>query len=316
MFYATSFFIILGRDHGPDEMRIFIVILVFSGLGKLVYAQSSDTLDRKKLTRIIIAESAFYAGGISYLQFIWYKDKERVPFHFYNDNQGYLQVDKFGHAFGAYMESYIGYHWLRSAGVSRKKALIYGGPLGLVLQTPIEIFDGMYEGWGFSWGDMIANAAGSALVVGNELVFKEQLIKLKFSYWRSTYAKEANGYLGDHFLESLFLDYNAHTYWLSFPLTMKNTQSRIPGWLNLSVGYSANGMFGEFSNRSSYRGVALPQTERYRQYLFSLDVDWTKIPTSSAFLNTLFKVLVFIKLPFPAIELNTKGEIKLYGVYF
>lgn len=299
-------------------MSMFRIILVSALLyaGHRVYPQASDTLDRKKLTRIIVTESVFYAGGISYLQFIWYSDKERVPFHFYNDNQGYLQVDKFGHAFGAYMESYIGYHWLRSAGVKRNKALLYGGTLGLVLQTPIEIFDGMYEGWGFSWGDMIANAAGSALVVGNELLFDEQLVKLKFSYWRSTYAKQANGYLGDNFLESLFLDYNAHTYWLSLPLTMPSGNGRLPPWLNLSIGYSANGMFGEFRNRRSYRGVVLPHTERYRQYLFSLDVDWTKIPTRSGFLKALLNALVFIKIPFPAIEVNTKGQIKLHGIYF
>lgn len=296
-------------------VRIILMSMLLS-LVYPVYPQAPDTLDRKKLTRIIMAESAFYVGGISYLQFIWYRDKERVPFHFYNDNRGYLQVDKFGHAFGAYMESYIGYHWLRSAGVSRKKALLYGGPLGLVLQTPIEIFDGMYEGWGFSWGDMIANAAGSAWVVGNELLFREQLIKLKFSYWRSSYAKQANGYLGDNFLESLFLDYNAHTYWLSFPLVKPGIQSWMPNWLNLSVGYSANGMFGEFRNRSSYRGVALPRTERYRQYLFSLDVDWTKIPVRSDFLKTLCKALVFIKLPFPALELNSRGQVRLHGLYF
>lgn len=294
---------------------ILLSVLLYAGHHR-VYPQASDTLDRKKLTRIIVAESVFYAGGISYLQFIWYSDKERVPFHFYNDNQGYLQVDKLGHAFGAYMESYIGYHWLRSAGVKRNKALLYGGTLGLVLQTPIEIFDGMYEGWGFSWGDMIANAAGSALVVGNELLFDEQLVKLKFSYWRSPYAKQANGYLGDNFLESLFLDYNAHTYWLSLPLTMPSGNGRLPDWLNLSVGYSANGMFGEFRNRRSYRGVALPYTERYRQYLFSLDVDWTKIPTRSGFLKALLNALVFIKIPFPAIEVNTKGQIKLHGIYF
>ena len=82
-----------------------------------------DTLNRKILSTAIIAESAFYLGGMSYLQFIWYKDHDRVPFHFYNDNSGYLQVDKFGHAFGAYMESYIGYHWLRRAGVPKNKSI-------------------------------------------------------------------------------------------------------------------------------------------------------------------------------------------------
>jgi uncharacterized protein YfiM (DUF2279 family) len=275
-----------------------------------------DTLNRQKLNRIIIAESAFYAAGISYLHFIWYRDKERVPFHFYNDNAGYLQMDKMGHVYGAYVESYIGYHSLRRAGVQRNKALIYGGALGLVLQTPIEIFDGLYEGWGFSWGDMIANTAGSALVVGNELLFGEQLIKYKFSFWRSTYARQANGYLGDNFLESIFLDYNSHTYWLSLPANQIFLKEHLPPWLSLAVGYSANGMFGEFENRRFYRGVALPNTERSRQFLLSLDVDWTKIPTRSRFLKGVFNALVFIKIPFPAIELNSSGAIRLYGVYY
>jgi len=59
--------------------------------------------------------------------------------------------------------------------------LIYGGMLGFMLQAPIEILDGMYEGWGFSWGDMAANAAGSGLVIGQELLFNEQVVKYKFS---------------------------------------------------------------------------------------------------------------------------------------
>jgi len=55
------------------------------------------------------------------LSFIWYKDEPRVPFEFYNDSKGYLQVDKFGHAFGAYFESYVGYHALRNVVSPRKK---------------------------------------------------------------------------------------------------------------------------------------------------------------------------------------------------
>ncbi|MFP4292887.1 MAG: DUF2279 domain-containing protein [Cyclobacteriaceae bacterium] len=275
-----------------------------------------DTLHRARLTRAIAAQSAFYAAGLSYLHFIWYRDRERVPFNFYNDTDAYLQIDKFGHMYSAYAGSYISYHWLRRAGVKREKALLYGGPMGLIFTTPIEIFDGMYEGWGFSWPDMVANAAGSALVVGNELLFREQLIKYKFSFWRSPYARQANGYLGDSFLESLFLDYNGHTYWLSLPASSIMLKDQLPPWLNLAVGYSANGMFGEFDNRRSYRGVRLPETERYRQYLFSLDVDWTKIPTESDFLQGLFRALTFIKLPFPAVEINSRGQFRAYPVYF
>ncbi|OFY55328.1 MAG: hypothetical protein A2X22_02695 [Bacteroidetes bacterium GWF2_49_14] len=279
-------------------------------------AGDTTTVNRKILTRAIVSESAFYIGGMSYLNYIWYKDHERVPFEFYNDNKGYLQIDKFGHAFGAYMESYIGYQWLRHAGVKKNPALIFGGTLGILLQAPIEIFDGMYEGWGFSWGDIIANTAGSAFLIGQELLFNEQLIKYKFSYWKSPYLDMANGYLGNNAFEGLFYDYNGHNYWLSMPVNRIIPVSRIPDWLNVAVGYSANGMFGEFENIRYYHGAWIPETERYRQFLLSLDIDWTKIRTNSRFLKKILNAMVFIKLPFPAIEFNTLGKVRGHLMYW
>jgi hypothetical protein len=75
-------------------------------------------------------------------------------------------------------------------------------------------------------------------------------------------------------------------------------------------------MFGEFQNITSYNGVALPETQRYRQFLFSLDIDWSKIETGSGFLKTVLHGMTFIKLPFPAIEYNSKGRLKGYWLYF
>lgn len=278
--------------------------------------RDSVTVNKKILTRAIISESAFYLGGMSYLQYVWYHDVPRVPFEFYNDNKGYLQIDKFGHAFGSYMESYIGYNWLRRAGCKKSSALAFGGTLGFFLQAPIEIFDGIYEGWGFSWGDILANTAGSAFLIGQELLFNEQLIKYKLSYWESPYGDMANGYLGDGHLDRFFYDYNGHNFWLSMPVNRIIPINGIPDWLCLSAGYSAGGMFGEFKNITYYHGVRIPETERYRQFLLTLDVDWTKIKTSSPFLKKLFNAMVFIKFPFPAIEFNTLGKTKGYWIYW
>lgn len=258
----------------------------------------------------------YYATSIYVLNNTWYKGKEKVPFHFYNDNAAYLQVDKFGHMFGGYVYSYIGYFGLLKLGASRKEALLFGSTLGFVLQFPIEIMDGLHEGYGFSWGDIVANSLGSALVFGQELLFHEQLIKYKFSYWESVYAKNSNGYLGHTTMNRLLSDYNGHTYWFSMPLNMFDGKKRMPEWLNIAVGYGANGMYGEFENISSYDGVVIPETERYRQYLISLDVDWTKIKTNSGFLKVLFKGMTFVKLPFPTLEYNSKGEFRGYWMYY
>jgi len=273
--------------------------------------QDTARINKKILTTAIATESALYAGTITGLRYLWYKDVPRVPFHYYNDNAGYLQIDKFGHAYGAFIESKICYEWLLKAGVSKNKALLYGGTMGLILQTPIEIFDGIYEGWGFSWGDMAANAGGSLFLIAQELIFDEQDLDFKFSFSRSPYADLSNGMLGDSHLESLFLDYNGHTYWFSFLPAEK-----MPAWINLSFGYSANGMYGEFKNRSSWNGVTLPETERTRQYLISLDIDWTKIKTDKPFLKKLFFALNHIKLPFPALEYNSLGQWKVHALYF
>lgn len=277
---------------------------------------ATSTVNHAKLRTIILTESALYLGSMAYLQFIWYKDKERVPFHFFDDSKGYLQVDKLGHTYGAYWQSYLSYQWLRSAGVSKKNALIFGGTAGIILQMPIEIFDGLYEGWGFSWSDVAANTAGSVLVIGQELLFDEQVFQYKFSFSRSPYANQANGYLGDNTLESLFYDYNGHTYWLSTSVNNFLLKEKLPDWLNLAVGYSANGMFGEFENRTSYRGVSIPTTERYRQFLLSPDINWTKIPTQSKLLKGVFQALNLVKIPAPALEVNSLGRVKGHWIYF
>ena len=278
--------------------------------------QLNTNINRSTLAAAIAVPGAVYIGGISYLSFIWYKDHERVPFHFYNDNAGYLQMDKMGHAYASYLESYVCYNWLRKAGVSKIKALAYGGTVGFIMQFPIEVFDGMYEGWGFSWGDIIANTLGSALLIGQEALFEEQIVRPKISFSKSEYFDQANGYLGESVFESFFYDYNSHTHWLSANANRFFLKNVLPSWVNVSVGYSANGMFGEFSNRQYYRGVKLPDVDRTRQFLFSLDVDWEKIPPHSKFLKTVFKGLNFVKLPFPAIEINSKGSLKGYWLYF
>jgi len=297
---------------------LFISILCL--VPKIVEAQEVDVktdsgIFEKKIVYKAAAFTSAYLCSIYLLNNTWYKDKEIVPFHFYNDNGGYLQVDKFGHMFGSYLYSYIGYHGLLKLGATRKEALLFGSTLGFVLQLPIEIMDGIHEGYGFSWGDIAANTAGSALVFGQELLFNEQVIKYKFSYWESLYSKNSNGYYGKTTLNKLLKDYNGHTYWFSMPLNKIAFRQQLPAWFNFAVGYGANGMYGEFENISSYNGSALPETERYRQYLLSLDIDWTRIKTNSKFLKVLFKGMTFIKLPFPTLEYNSKGQFKGYWIY-
>jgi len=302
-------------------MKLSLIVIILLNIALKVDAQSShfynfpDTLDKKQLRSVIITESATYVAGLSFLSFIWYKDHERVPFHYYNDAKGYLQMDKVGHAYGAYKESYAAYYALRRSGLDKKRALIYGGPIGLIFQTPIEIFDGLYEGWGFSWPDLAANAMGSLMLVSQEAWFDEQVVLMKFSYSPSGYPKYHH-ILGQTPIENFFFDYNGHTYWLSGNIKRITGLKKIPDWLNFAFGYSGNGMIKEFENPEFYRGEPFPHLHRYRQYIFSLDVDFTRIPTEKKWLKSIFSTINLLKVPFPALEYNKVEGIKFHGIYF
>ena len=120
-------------------------------------------------------------GGITYLSKQWYSDKKRVPFHFYNDLRGWNQVDKFGHFYASYIESDIGYSLMKKFNFSEKKSLYLGGFQGLILETPIEIFDAYYDGWGFSLSDMVANAADLYFYISTKNI-QEQIINLNYLF--------------------------------------------------------------------------------------------------------------------------------------
>jgi hypothetical protein len=273
--------------------------------------------EKERINALFSASPFICADAITFLNYYhWHSKDERTSFHLFNDYTEYLQVDKFKHAYGSYLEGYVAYNLMMSYGIKRSTALIFGGAAGFFIQTPKEFFDGLYTSSGFSWSDVAANALGSVLFVGQELIFNEQVVNYKFSFSRSEYTNIANGYLGDNLIENYFEDYNGHTYWLTMNANKIFLKKLIPGWINLAIGYSANGMIGKFHNIDSYHGVQIPYTQRYRQFIFSLDLDWNHLNTRSKALKILFHGLNFIKIPFPAIEFNSRGRFKGYWIYF
>ena len=95
--------------------------------------------------------------------------------------------------------------------------------------------------------------------------------------------------------------------------------SKLPGWLNIAFGYGAEGMLGGFENKWTDKNNAVQtryDIERNRQFYISPDIDFTRIKTNSKSLRTLFSVLNCIKVPAPALMINSKGKLKAYAVYF
>jgi len=298
-------------------LRRFLVIILLCVFNFNLFSQ--DTLRTKvdkNFYKFLAAEGVVLSGAILYLKHEWYYDKKRVSFHFYNDFKGWNQVDKLGHFYVSYLESNVGYSILKKFNFSEKKALYFGGFQGLILETPIEFLDAYYQGWGFSVSDLVANTLGSVFFIMQQKIFNEQLIKPKLSFSKSIYASEANGLLGKKSLISQFVyDYNGYTYWFSFSPKKIFKFKKVPKWLNLAIGYGANGMLGEFENKSMYKGEEIPSFKRYRQFYLSLDIDFSKIRTKSRFVNKIFDGLSYIKIPLPTLELSNK-KMKGYFFYF
>lgn len=295
------------------------IILYFFLLISTQNLYSSDSLTRKvdkNFYKFLAVEGIVLTGAISYLKNEWYSDKKRVPFHFYNDFKGWNQIDKFGHFYAAYLESTIGYSLMKKFNFSENQALYLGGSQGLILETPIEFFDAYYEGWGFSISDMVANALGSVFFIAQQKYFREQLILPKLSFSRSKYARNAYGLLGKNNLLSEFVyDYNGYTFWFSFSPKNVFRFSKIPEWLNLALGYGADGMLGEFENKAFYQGQSLTNYKRFRQFYISLDIDFSKIKTKSRVLKKVYKAISFIKIPLPTLEFSNK-KVRGYFFYF
>ena len=277
------------------------------------FFKPSDTLNKSRRNAVIITEASLATLTLIGLNELWYNDFERSGFHTIDDSNEWLQMDKLGHVLSSYYIGKLGADVLHWSGVSKKNQLVYGSALGFTFLTAVEIFDGYSKEWGFSWSDIAANVAGTGLYVGQELLWEEQRISLKFSFHRTKYAQMRPDKLGENFLQEVLKDYNGQTYWLSANLYSFYKNSKIPKWLNLAIGYGADGMLT--GNNESVDNLFTNQ-DRIRQFYLSFDVDLTRISTNSHLLKTIFSVLNMIKIPLPTVEFNSKNGVVFHLLYF
>lgn len=271
---------------------------------------------RKKRIKLVAATNIVgYGGAMIGLYQAWYKDYPQGKFRFFNDNAEWLQVDKAGHAYSAYVESKASMELWRWAGLPRKQRIWIGGLSGAAYQTVIEVLDGFSTEWGWSWGDFAANCFGSGLLVSQELLWNEQRIDLKFSFHHVKYNEpvlheRANKVFGKSILNRMLKDYNGQTYWLSANLKSFFPKSNIPAWLNVAVGYGADGMFGADDNiwkDANNNTIDRSDIARYRQWYIAPDINLTKIKTKSKFLKATLFVLNSFKFPAPSIGFSKNG---------
>jgi Predicted periplasmic lipoprotein (DUF2279) len=284
------------------------------------------TTKEKNKRQLIIGgfQAAAYAANFTALYYFWYKDYPLGKFHFFNDNEQYLQVDKVSHIYGSYLAGKMNMQMWKWAGASKKKYVWLGGASGLAYETIIEVLDGFSPNWGFSIGDYAANLVGTSLLIGQELLWNEQRIQVKYSTHSETYSdpgleRFAISRDGKDAINRLFKNYNPQTYWFSCNIKSFFKKAKVPSWLNVAFGYGAENIIGAYSNlRRDENGGEIDVEDiypRYRQFYLAPDIDLTKIKTKSKFLKTLFFVLNSFKFPTPSLELS-KGSLHWNWFHF
>lgn len=263
---------------------------------------------------MILGSSALICGSLVSLDQAWYRQYERSAFHFFDDGDEWRGMDKLGHFFSAYTTAGWGQGMFRWAGAPPVVSRWVGGSLGWAFLAGVEVLDGFSEGWGFSGWDMLANTGGSLLFIGQDALWNEQRIRVKFSAHLTDFAPQRPDLLGNTPPERILKDYNGQTLWLSCSpdvLGRIGVCERLP-WLNAAFGFGADGMI---SARETLADGST-DAQRLAQYYLSLDVDLRRIPTKSTFVRTVLDVLNCVKFPAPAVEWDSRGVCRGHWLYF
>jgi hypothetical protein len=267
--------------------------------GWSIRSEERDHYHPARLVAVGTVTVATVVGVHLYQQHAWWQGP-RAPFRFENDWDYALNIDKLGHAYGAYLLSHLFGYGLRWSGIPQEHALLYGSLLGLGYQLYVEVEDGFHQEYGFSPGDAIADVAGASVPLLQETFPVLKSFALKWSYYPSREYLDA---LKQQQARVFIDDYEGQMYWYSWtPRAMFEGRSFswFPGWLGVSVGFGA-------------RQLADP-AQRHRIVAVTFDVNLARIHTGSAFFDAVLMALNHIHAPSPGF-LVERGRVRFGVIY-
>ncbi len=293
---------------------VLLLVITYSSYAQNSIFKNSDSLSTKRFKIVSTAIAANWIAQTSLASNVWYKNFDKSNFHLFDDSKEWLQMDKMGHFYSAnklsklYTDCYI---W---SGMPRKKSVIVGSLIGLGSETTLEILDGFNTKWGFSLSDMAANTLGSFIYASQKIIWNEERFILKFSSHPTPYATLRPNVLGSTPLERILKDYNGQTYWISFSPFAFSSNEKLPKWLCLSFGYSIDQkIIGD--NDFYFNPITNKTFNAKREFLFSLDVDFSKLPIKNRWLKAVISRFNYLKIPFPTL-IFSNGKMIGKGVYF
>lgn len=244
--------------------------------------------------------AAAFVGGnaalLSYMKGAWWTGEKADKFFFRADwDENFRDQDKFGHALGGYHLARFGAAFLRSACMSKPRAVALSAAYAAAFQLQIEIFDGMFDKYGFSYADLIANTAGTALAVLHETHPRTRAIKPTISYARTAALRNRDEFGGEL---RPSLDYSGQTYWLSADVNAMLPAAAKPFWpafVRVSAGHSITDWIDPRTGAN---------IRAKRKILLTLDFDAEKLPGDNRIWKTVKRQLSYIHLPSPALQIS------------
>ena len=300
----------------------FLAVSILLFFSHISFSQTDSITKLNRKENIVgLTLSGGYLGSMLGLYQLWYTDYPQSKFHFFNDNKEWLHMDKVGHSYSAYTAGKYSIEMLKWAVYTNRQAAIAGPLYGYLYQTTIEVIDGFSSEWGFSGGDMLANTIGTGLVMGQALAWNEQRISIKLSFLPTSFAKVRPEVLGRNLVENLFKDYNGQTYWLCVNPKSFAPKSNWPGWLDISLGYGATGMYGGEDNIWFSRGdigqyIDYSSTPRRMKFYLAPNINLEKLKVKKKWLKYSLKILNTLKFPLPALNFTQGVGFKFEPLKF
>ena len=246
------------------------------------------------------------AYGLVFAKGWW--DESDGDFHFSNDFDYAMNLDKGGHAYSGQLMGeffYDGYTW---SGFSHHAARGLAGLSAFLTHVAIDVKDGYAPEWGFSVVDVLSGTAGGFWPWMQDLWSPLAALEFKASYWlNSNTYWERGGTSSGVFTD----DYVNWTFWASWRVERAPPKAAArfwPDWLCLAFGFSIDD------------SAVLSRADGEREFYVALDWDLEEIfKPESHLLKRVVRYANLWKLPAPAVRLypsHRREFLLLYPILF
>lgn len=252
---------------------------------------------------IVTGITASTAYVVHYYQSRAWWQENRSKFHFQNDWEYALWIDKLGHWWGATTLQHLFSTSLSWSNFSDNTSQWLGSILAFSYQLYVESFDGFAQDWGFSPGDALFDFGGAFYPLLQHYFPSLKNVNLKLSYFPSKRLLKKDP--SDELYKNKFVidDYEGQSFYLSFKVNNmlpSSLEKYWPDFLCVALGYSMR----------NWTGYAKADVN----YYLALDYDIEQIPLHGPFWHFIKHTLNLIHLPAPGIRFS-KNKIYLTITY-